>query len=69
MVLDHLPWEDTRALLHDDSAAVQEKTLCLLRNLLYDTHDIIHNVLQWAGGELMNVVYEKLDPQRCVMVV
>lgn len=66
-VMDELPWADMRALLRD-CPGVQEKALCLLRNLLYDSHDIIQSVLQWAGGELLQEVHDKLlDEQRYVL--
>lgn len=66
--MEALPWSDMRALLRDESAGVQEKALCLLRNLLYDSHDIIQSVLQWAGGELLTEVHDKLDTQRYAWV-
>lgn len=66
-VMEELPWADMHALLRDESTGVQEKALCLLRNLLYDSQDIIQLVLQWTGGELLAAVHDKLDAQRCVM--
>lgn len=63
-VMAHVPWADVKALLEDEESSIQEKALCLLRNLLYDSPKVIDAVLAWSGNELLNIVQHKLDPSR-----